>query len=145
MVLSNFLPSLSLSNIKLIFHSFQLHVTHVWSPSTADPNLYNYFALAVLAGSQKCFQSKWKQHSLPPFSLPIFPKSLVLCCWLSSVCSFPSPLHTFLPLVSHSLALCFIWTCSQYSFNCSLCDSPKEKSTPLQLYHNSLAQDLAFL
>lgn len=96
-VLSNFLPSSSLSNIKLIFHYFQLHVTHVWNLSPADPNLHNYFALAVLVGSQKCFQSKWELYSLPSFSLPVLPKSLVLVAGYCLCAPFPLLCMHFYP------------------------------------------------
>lgn len=98
MVLSNFLPSLSLSNIKLIFHSFQLHVTphleplHYWSQSIQLLCLGSSCWLPKLFSVQEVVQVK------AVFSTTIFfassPKVIGPCCQLSSVCLIPSPLHT---------------------------------------------------
>ena len=120
MVLSNFLPPSSLSSIKLIFHSFQLHVNpRIWNLSTTDLNLHNCFALAVLVGFQNCFQSKrwskWKLYSPPWFSLPVLPKSLVVVAGYQLCASSPLLYTHLASLVGHSLALHFIWTRSQAS------------------------------
>lgn len=119
MVLSDFLPSLSLSNIELIFHSFQLHVTpqleplHHWSQS----------AQLLCLGSSCCLPNLFLVQEVvwvkAVFSTTVFfanfpkvPRSslLVIICT-----SFPLLYTDLAPLVGHSLALRFIWTRSQAS------------------------------
>lgn len=98
MVLSNFLPSLSLSNIKIIFHSFQLHVTPRLEPLHYRSQSTQLLCLGSSCWLPKLFSVQEVVQVKAVFSTTIFfansPKVIGPCCWLSSVCFIPSPLDT---------------------------------------------------